>query len=311
MKRSGDNILHSLMRLVAALALLLAFALPAVAQDAASPEATKDASATADDGAEDVTADDFPRVADDEETIYTVQRKAFLNKNKWEFALMFSALFNDRFVDSYSPVGSITYFFSENFGLELFGGYFFPNPSGARDELLERASLRPEFARLTQLMWAVGIGPQWIPIYGKLEVGEKSLGSFDFYLSAGFAVGQTRTECIAGTALDPNGGFDTDPGQDVAFCPAPTGDVNEVIYAGETFRPMGSFAGGVRFNFNNMWGLKFEVRDYMFSNRVFRPNARTGGDELNQPGSQRFSDTIRNNVYANIGITIKLGGEDN
>jgi len=260
-----------------------------------------------------ITPSDFPRVADDEETIFAVQRKAYLIKNKWEVSVMFSALFNDRFVESYAPVGSVTYHLAENFGLELFGGYFIPNPSGARDELLQQASLRPEFARLTELLWAAGLGGQWSPIYGKVEVAGRQLGNFNFYISAGIAFGQTRVECVPGFALDPNRGFETEPGENLPFCPVGE-TAGETQYEPETFRPMGSFAGGVRFYFNNWLGLRFEVRDYIFASRVFRPNFRQGqepNEDTSQAGSQRFSDSIRNNLYANIGLSILFGGEKN
>lgn len=257
-----------------------------------------------------ITPSDFPRVADDEETIYAVQRKAYLIKDKIEVSVMFSALFNDRFVESYAPVGSVTYHLAENFGLEIFGGHFIPNPSGARNELLERTSLRPEFARLTELLWAAGIGGQWSPIYGKIEVAGEELGTFSFYLAAGIAFGQTRTECVGGRGLDPNRGFDVDERQDIPFCPVAQ-DVNETLYAPEEFRPMGSFAGGVRLYFDDWIGLRFEVRDYVFASRVFRPTASRGGGDAAQANTVRFSDTIRNNVYANIGLSILFGGEDN
>lgn len=278
------------------------FAGPSIAraQDDAEPAPTED---TVDLSADQITPRDFPRVADDEETIYAVQRKAYLIKDKFEVSVMFSALFNDRFVDSYAPVGSVTYHLAETFGLEVFGGYFIPNPSGARNELFDRASLNPEFARLTQLLWAAGIGGQWSPIYGKMEIAGQQLGNFAFYLSAGIAFGQTRTECTSGAALDPNRGFDATQGG-LPFCETDTG----TLYEPETFRPMGSFAGGVRFYFNNWLGLRFEIRDYMFASRVFRPNAGTGAA---QGPTSRYSDIIRNNVYANIGLSILFGGEKN
>ncbi|NJK89677.1 MAG: outer membrane beta-barrel domain-containing protein [Myxococcales bacterium] len=249
----------------------------------------------------DITPSNFPRIVDEEETIYAVQRKAYLVREKLEVSVMFSALFNDRFVESYAPVGSVTYHLAENFGLELFGGYFIPNPSDGRTELVNAAGLRPEFARLTELLWAVGIGGQWSPVYGKLEIAGRQLGNFNFYLSAGVAVGQTRTECIASFPLDP-GQFGS--GQDFETCEEGTG----TKYEPEVFRPMGSFAGGLRFYFNERIGLRFEVRDYVFASRVYRPSA---AGAANQTGPERFSDAIRNNLYANIGISFLFGGEDN
>jgi len=44
---------------------------------------------------------------------------------------------------------------------------------------------------------------------------------------------------------------------------------------------------------------------------VFRPTASRGGGDAAQANTVRFSDTIRNNVYANIGLSILFGGEDN
>src|SRR5690242_12863589 len=45
----------------------------------------------------------FPRVADDEETIYAVQRKAYLVRQKIELTPMFAGTFSDRFVQTFAP----------------------------------------------------------------------------------------------------------------------------------------------------------------------------------------------------------------
>ena len=246
------------------------------------------------------TRDDFPRLADDEETIYTVQRKAFLIQNKIELTVMGSASFTDRFVPSFGPALSVSYHVRENFGLELFGAYLFPNESGLTDEL-GAEKLRPEVAKLTQMLWAVGLGAQWSPVYGKLELFGASLGNFGFYLAGGAGLGQTRVQCLRQEiALDPN---QFGPGQLCGPFENPD-DPNPIVYEPNRLQFMASFAGGFRFYFSQLIGLKVEVRDWIFPTRVYVPDSSAGVQD-------RYTDTIRNNVFIQVGVSFLFGGEDN
>lgn len=246
------------------------------------------------------TRDDFPRLSDDEETIYAVQRKAFLIQNKIELTVMGSASFTDRFVQTFAPALSVTYHVRENFGLELFGSYLFPNESGLTDEL-GAEKLRPEVAKLTQMLWAVGLGAQWSPVYGKLELFGTSLGNFGFYLAAGAGLGQTRVQCLRQEiALDPN---QFGPGQFCGPFENPD-DPNPIVYEPNRLQFMASFAGGFRFYFSQLIGLKVEVRDWIFPTRVFVADPNVGGQD-------RYTDTIRNNVFIQVGVSFLFGGEDN
>ncbi len=241
----------------------------------------------------------FPRVSDDEETIYAVQRKAYLVKNKWELTPMFGLSFNDGFVDTLAPGGSLTYHVAENFGIELYGAVMVPNESSLTEEIRLEFGFIPPEAELTQMLWTAGVGVQWSPIYGKVQIFDTYLGNFAFYIGAGIGTGQTRVRCTPRDQLDPNRGFSPPE------CPAQTdGSATELreVYEPATFKVMGSISGGIRFNFSNHIGLKIEIKDHIFTSRVFRP-------EETQP-SRRFSDAIRNNVFAQIGISILLGGED-
>jgi outer membrane beta-barrel protein len=246
----------------------------------------------------------FPRVADDEETIYAVQRKAYLVLHKFELTPMFAATFSDRFVQTFAPALSVSYHVAENFGLELFGSYMFPTESDLTTEILDKGKLQPEVAKLTQLLWAAGIGVQWSPIYGKIQIFGNSLGNFSFYLGAGAGLGQTRVQCTPGLELDPMRGYPVNE-DGVALCPMI--DVAEQGVDARVFEPsrlqfMGAFSGGVRFYFSNAVGLKFEIKDYVFATRVFRPTATEG--------TQRFTDAIRNNIFAQLGVSFLFGGEE-
>ncbi|MCB9655973.1 MAG: outer membrane beta-barrel domain-containing protein [Deltaproteobacteria bacterium] len=245
----------------------------------------------------------FPRIADDEETIYAVQRKAYLVKGKLELTPLFTSSFSDRFVRALGPAASVTYHVAENFGLEAYGMLLFPSASGLTSEIFADGLLRPEVAKLTQMLWTAGVGFQWSPVYGKMQIFGAPLGNFSFYVGAGAAVGMTRVRCEPTKALDPNRGFNP------PVCPETSADAIdgkvEEVYEPNTFRVMASLAGGVRFYFSNTIGLKLEVRDYVFPARVYQP------PEGNVASEQVFTDAIRNNIFINAGISFLIGGEEN
>jgi outer membrane beta-barrel protein len=245
----------------------------------------------------------FARVADQEETIYAVQRKAYLVKKKFELTPLFAISFTDNFVQTFAPAASVSYHLAENFGIELFGAYMFPTESGLTNEILDKGKLTPEVAKLTQMLWAAGLGVQWSPIYGKIQIFGASLGNFSFYVGAGGGIGQTRVQCTPATPLDPNRGFDPPecPMIDETQ-PTDPDEPQQRVYEPASLKVMGSLSGGVRFYFRDWIGLKFEVKDYIFTSRVYRP-------ETTEP-TQRFTDAVRNNIFANIGVSFLLGGED-
>lgn len=241
--------------------------------------------------------DAFPRLADDEETIYSVQRKAFLVNEKIELSAMFAASFADKFVQTFAPAASISYHIRENFGIELYGAYLFPSESDLTNEI-GAEKLRPEVAKLTQMLWGVGLGLQWSPFYGKLEVFGTNLGNFGFYLAAGAGVGQTRVQCLRQRELlDPNQHGDNQFCGDFEDPNAP----NPIVYEPNRTQFMGSIGGGFRFYFSDQIGLKFEIKDYIHPTRVFVPN---------QMGVDRFSDAIRNNLFIQLGLSFLFLGED-
>lgn len=233
-------------------------------------------------------AQKFARISDDEETIYAVQRKAYLLKGKLELTPFVAASFADRFVQTFALATSGSFHVAENFGLELFGAYFFPGESGLTDDILNKFKLRSDTAKLTQMLWTAGVGVMWSPIYGKVRTLGGSLGNFAFYLGAGLAVGQTRVQCDPGERLDPEAFGDR------------TCEMAEAAYEPATLRPMAAFSAGVRFNFSSSFALRLEVKDYLFTSRVFRPDA-----------DRQLSDAVRNNLFAQLGVSFLFGGEDN
>ena len=290
--------------IAASSALALALPLAAFAQEKGADEEGDDSPPAVTDSGVRPTAEvqkgrpaPFPRVADDEETIYAVQRKAYLVDDRLELTLMGSFSFTDRFVDAGGPAAAVTYHIAENFALEAFGVVMFPSASALTTELLTDLRLTPEVAKLTQMLWGAGLGVEWSPIYGKVEVFGVSLGNFNFFVNIGAGLGQTRVPCTPGFDLDPNAHGAG------AKCPAtPADDPRAVVYEPSKLQLMTAFGGGVRFFFTNSFGLKLEFKDWLFPARVYRPGTA-------EP-TQRFTDAIRNNIYVNLGLTYVFGGEE-
>jgi len=245
----------------------------------------------------------FPRISDDEETIYTVQRKAYLVREKIELTLNPAyASFTDRFVQTFGFGGSVTYHVGENFGIELGGAYMIPFESDLTTEILREGKLTPEIAKLTQMLWAAGLGVQWSPIYGKIEIFDKFLGNFGIYVTTGMSVGQTRVQCTPATPLDPEV-FGTGAECETLAASGDPNDAFKTVYEPARTTAMVHIGGGFRFFFADFIGLRVEVKDYLFPARVYRPGSR----EL----TQRYTDAIRNNVFFNVGVSFLFGGEDN
>lgn len=243
----------------------------------------------------------FPRVSDSEETIFAVQRKAFLVDSKIELTPMFSTSFADRFVQTFAPAVSGVYHLSENFGLEVYGAYMLPTESGLTKEILEELQLRSDISKLTQMLWTAGVGVQFSPIYGKLQILGTYIGNFSFYVGAGFGVGETRVQCTNGLPLDPNRGFPQNGNGETVCNPndIQSENTNTVYYEPNTFRVMGSLSGGVRFHFKTWLAIKLEVKDYLFVARVFRPD-----------DTPSLGDSVRNNIFLQLGVSFLLGGDE-
>ena len=289
-----------------AFAASLFLAVPALAQPVSESEATETEAPAAEEAAAEELSDQgtatFPRISDDEETIYAVQRKAFLMNKKFELSVLPAFTFTDRFVQTFGGGLAGAYHVAENFSVEGFFTYLVPSESSLTEEILRGEKLTPEIAKLTQMLWGGGIGAQWSPIYGKIEIFDSSLGNFSFFVGVGIGVGQTRVTCTPATDLDP----EVFGAGEVCAMVESTGnpdDAYKVVYEPSRVELMGTLSGGVRFSFSNSIGLKIEAKDWIAPARVFSPSKKDA--------SQRYTDAVRNNMLIQIGVSFLFGGEDN
>ncbi|MBX2811338.1 MAG: hypothetical protein KTR25_06000 [Myxococcales bacterium] len=232
--------------------------------------------------------------SDDDEVVFVVQDQWHPPAPKFEFAVLYNLQLGGGFIgteDSVAVAAHVGYFITEHLALELFGGVFRPTESELAQELVTEVGLVSENAQMTQLLWASGLGLQWNLIHGKFRGPNNLFGSISLYVGAGVGLGMSRVQCFGSESLDPDLFEDRN-------CPATSG--GEIAYEPATVKLVGSVSGGARLRVGRRWSMLVELRDYIFSSRVYRPQ------ETERP---LVSDAIRNNLYVQVGVGILLGGE--
>lgn len=214
----------------------------------------------------------------DDESIYVVQRRAYSKRGKLELTPLFASTVNNKFVGFIGPGASIAYHLRENFALELAGIYALSYYSGLVYEVYDYEQLIPENVDLKQLQWFASLGVQWSPIYGKFNV-LGVLGDFDVYLGAGLGAAATLEPCTTVTA-----GCTTL--QNLGF------GLQKPLIGSDYLKLAGTFAVGMRIFFADWLGVKVELRDVSF------------GDKVDAPGET--SSDIRNNLAVMLGASFLL-----
>jgi outer membrane beta-barrel protein len=127
--------------------------------------------------------------------VQVLQKRTHRKETRWEFEVMSGVIPNDEFT-TYIPLGGrLDYFFSEDFGAELWGNYLVRVPSDLKDFLEQNfnQSLLVELPQ--QLQWLSGANFLWSPIHGKLGFLTEKLFHFDAHVAFGVgAVGTTVTK---------------------------------------------------------------------------------------------------------------------
>lgn len=99
---------------------------------------------------------------------------------------------NDPFFTTFSAVGKASYFFSEEWGLEL---NYFANSTSERQATKELKEINNVVAEtLVQPESYVGLDIVWVPIYGKMTWFDEKIVPFDLYFSAGYGTTKTKVE---------------------------------------------------------------------------------------------------------------------
>lgn len=168
--------------LMFALALPLALPTAATAQDGGDD--TGDAAEAAAEAEKTKTGEDDKDEAKLSDRIKSVQRKAFIKRQRVEIYPYFGLDLNDPFYQHFILGGSVAFHLADSMAVEVRGG-------GAIGKVRQKAIrfVRQETDSLIQdppqFQYHVDVDFGWAPIYGKISLFGEGILHFDTYLSAG------------------------------------------------------------------------------------------------------------------------------
>ena len=176
---------------------------------------------------------------------------------------------------------SVAYNLTENWALELGGGYAYTRHTSVadaasativKDNPTKSAKVVDDFTDLWQMTWSATGALRWTPIYGKINLAAELPVHFQFYLLLGGGAGGMKRDslvyCIGSRPT--SGAVSCGFGEDDALKPLHQTEVKPII--------LGGF--GMKFFVTQWLGLRLEVRDMAFpdSYRVEINRAAAEGD---------------------------------
>lgn len=219
-----------------------------------------------------------------DESIYVVQRRAYLKRGSIEVTPMLFTSLNNRFSSSVGPALALVYHVRENLGIELVSSIPGVMRSRYGDlvyELYDNEQLAPEAVDMKKLRYFGAFTLQFSALYGKFDFYGHTI-DYDVYGAAGPAFASTQEPC-------------TPAGE--GTCSADTEQIGRGLRnpteSGDRYKLAGSIGGGLRLFFADWIGLRVELRDIVYGDRAT--------DDGGVPTSK-----IRNNVFFLLGLSFLL-----
>lgn len=219
-------------------------------------------------------------VAEDE-SIYVVQERGFSKSEKLEVDVFLTTKVNPKFV-GYIGVGlSAALHLRENFAIEVnttipidfaFQSFY----SDLVYEVFTYEDLAPQKVDLKVMTYAGSLNMQFSALYGKLSFYSWLL-DYDLYVSAGVGVARTLQSCFPTNQDGCSEEFDVGRG------------LREQADFTDVWKLTGNIGGGLRFFFSDFMGIRFELRDIVYSDRDIQDN--------------ETSTDIRNNLMFSSGVS--------
>jgi outer membrane beta-barrel protein len=125
-----------------------------------------------------------------EDRIKSIQRRAFLKRNRWELAPNFCVSVNDAFYQKMGIGATGSYHLADGLGLEVQGIYIV-NFQTDMVNFFQRAN--EALPRVSQMRYYFMGSLLWSPLYGKLSFFTDDIVAFDAYLIGGFGMVYTET----------------------------------------------------------------------------------------------------------------------
>jgi len=195
-----------------------------------------------------------------DESIYVVQERVYTKRGKIEIEPHFFTKVNPKFV-GYLGLGiSAAYHIRENFAVEVLTSVPYamqPFYSDLVFEVFEYESLTPEDVDMKLMTYFNAVSVQFSALYGKASF-YRWLIDYDLYVNAGVGAAKLDTTCTPSTALeqrDCSTVFDAGRGR------------KEPSVWTDRWKLTGNVGLGSRFFFSDMFGLRLELRDIVYSDR--------------------------------------------
>ncbi len=186
---------------------------------------------------------------------------------RFEISLTPSMSILDKYTRHVGTSLGLGYSINDYLGVELDVAYNFI--SGDRkllDEILRTATTLDGVERLAltdlkHMTWSASLGVVFSPFYGKLNFSSEFAVTIHFYMVAGAGVAEYRySELRHSPPFDPLFGDNQFHKQEVTYPVKPTGHIG----------------GGLRFHFNENWGMKVEIRDILFYDQGYKGQINEG-----------------------------------
>jgi len=194
-----------------------------------------------------------------------VRNRKFTADGKFEASVNVGLSLATYLTDHTNLQASVAYNLTENWALELGGGYALSRHTSvarqASDTIVkdspERASkVVDDFSDLWQMTWSATAALRWTPLYGKINVAAELPVHFQFYLLLGGGAGGMQRDslvyCIG--SRPSSGAVSCGYGEEDALRPLHQEEVKPII--------LGGF--GMKFFVTQWLGLRLEVRDEAF-----------------------------------------------
>lgn len=178
-------------------------------------------------------------------TIKVVQKKPVAKARRFEIAPFFAYQPNDDFVRGYVPGAHVGYHFNEGVSFEGTIAYGVHSDKQLLKQVRNQA-VQPAVLDRMELLASAGFN--WAPIYGKLSYLERSILTYDLFLTTGYGMTKTDLEITTST-----GG----------------GGTGSVVTEHRKASFQGYYIGiGQRYYLRNWGAIRVELRNYSYTQRV-------------------------------------------
>ena len=230
-----------------------------------------------------LAAPEPPTLTIPDESVYVVQRRAYVKRGSLELTPLLYTTIGNRFSSSMGPGVAIAYHIRENLAIELatsLPGLMRSHYASTVYELNDDELLAPDAVDLKKLRYFGTASMQFSALYGKFDL-YGHLIDYDLYASAGGGFAVTQEACAP--AGQGTCGPDTE---------ALGRGMRAPLDSSDHYKVAGNLAAGLRLFFADWIGLRLELRDLVYADRAADATGTT--------------TAIRSNVMMMAGVSFLL-----